>query len=150
MTPSRRPPSSFPAEAPDVDLDHVRLGPEVGPPHRVDQAVLGEDVAGMTSEHLEKRELLGGQVHGAAAQPDDATGGIDLKVTGPEDGVPLGDAPPAQRPDAGEQLGGGEGLAQVVIGPGVQAGHAIIDRYRVRSASGSGPASRMPAVARRP
>ena len=53
-----------------------------------------------------------------------------------------GGRPAPERPDAGQQLREGERLGEVVVGAGVEAGHAVVHGSRARS--GAGRASRSP------
>ena len=36
-------------------------------------------------------------------------------------------AAPGQRPDARQKFAGGKGLRQIIVRPGIQSGHAILD-----------------------
>ena len=48
-------------KAPDVDLDDIRLGDEVGVPEGIEQPILGEQLAGVAGKELEEGEFAGGQ-----------------------------------------------------------------------------------------
>src|SRR4051794_18803229 len=115
-------------QAADVNRDRRRVAVEREAPHLLHELIAREDLAGVAREEeqeielaLRERDLLAGDQHAAS-------GGIDVELTdaqrrlgaagfrfvAPQDGV-----------DAGNELGGREGLDHVVIGAEPQAVDAI-------------------------
>ena len=86
-----------------------------------------EHLAGVTEQVLQQGELFGAQGNDAVAPPRVVRGPVQGQVGQAQlsGAVPQRGAPRAG-PHAREQLGEREGLAQVVLGPRVQTGDAIL------------------------
>src|SRR6266850_441796 len=96
------------AEAPDVDLDDVRLGHEVRIPDGLDEALLREHLARMAREHLEQRELLARQADLPACPVDLAGRRIQPEIADSNDRRWFARTAPAEGSDSGQQLRGSE------------------------------------------
>src|SRR5581483_9859779 len=115
------------AEVANVDVDHVR-GPVVGEvPDVLEDASPGEHLARVAHELLEEGELLGGEEDLLPVPGDQALHRVEGEVAHLEDHRALARVPAGDGPEAGEELGEGEGLGEVVVGAGVEAGHPIVD-----------------------
>ena len=91
--------------------------------------LLATDQGGSPARQLaQDAEARGAHPDLAALPRDPVPGHIDADVIHPQLaalGVLLRAAPPQQGPDAGLQLAQGKGLDQIVVGPGIQAQHAV-------------------------
>jgi hypothetical protein len=94
----------------------------------VDDRRAAEHLAPVAQEQFEPGELAGSQRDGGVPSADGSRRRVELEVARPQDGRPLARIAPQQGPQPGEQLGEGERLGQVVVGPGVEAVDAIADR----------------------
>ena len=93
----------------------------------LEQLKAGEHLARAAHEDLEHRELLGGELDLLVAPPDLVLRRIKAEVADAELRRALAVAASGERPQPGEQLCVGEGLHQVVVGPGVEARDAVRD-----------------------
>src|SRR5579875_275148 len=117
------------AQVGDVDLQGVRARAEVIAPDLLEDLRAGEDHSRMAEEELKQPELGTGELHLTLtpahlhrAQVHDDVGVPEQALLG------LGGGTPQERPDTGEELVEGEGLDQVVVGPGVEPLHPVADR----------------------
>ena len=81
----------------------------------------------MPQQVLEQGELARAEVDGAAPEAHGAPPLVQLELAHAEHLVGLQRRAPQERAGAGEQLREGEGLGEVVVGAGVQAGHLVVD-----------------------
>ena len=109
------------AQVADVDVDDVGVALVREVPHVFDQLRPRQDLAGVTHQVFEERELARGELDHRLITRHAPGGGIELEVPDPEDRRPLGGAAPHQRAQARQQLGERERLGQVVVGTGVEA-----------------------------
>jgi hypothetical protein len=118
---------NLPSKAPDVDLDDVRLRREVRVPEGIDEAVPREDLAGMSREELEERELARGEVDLAGGTPDAEGCRVELKVADLDPGRSLLEPAPTECPDPCAELVHAEWLGKVVVGAAIETGDAILN-----------------------
>ena len=85
-------------------------------------------------------ELLGRELDLGLAAPDLLRRRVEAQVADLEHRRALARPRRTRARSARQQLGEGEGLGQVVVGAAVEAGDAVVERRRARSASG--PATR--------
>ena len=115
------------------DADGVGEGVGVGVPHPFQQLLGADHPPAGGHEDFEHGELLVGEGERPAGSLGDAAVGVEGRdrpaVSTGGDGRR---GPPAQGPDAGDQLGEGERLGQVVVGPDGQAVDAVLDCARTR------------------
>ncbi len=110
----------------DVHVDGAQVDVGAGAPDPVEQALAAEHAARTLHQEIQQPELGGPQVHVAAGAGDAVAGAVqhDVGVFQPLVGE-LGPAAAQQGAQAGDQLGHGEGLDQVVVRAGVQAAHLV-------------------------
>src|SRR5207253_8033 len=86
------------------------------------------DAALVADQIFEQLKFAGKQIDFPAAPAGGAVDQVDLEIADPQDGL-LGDdvAAPAKRLEARQQLDEGERLDQIVVAPGAQAAHSLID-----------------------
>ena len=118
------------AQAADVDGDGAGVVEEGEVPDRLHQLVAREDLAGVSGEVGEQVELALGQRDLLAVEGDRPHRGLDPQRPDLDRRRrllrPCGRRDPAQhRVDAGDQLGGREGLDHVVVGAAAQADEAV-------------------------
>src|SRR6266851_2349291 len=104
----------------DVDLDDVRVPLEVVVPHVAQDVLLGQDLAAVAKEELQERHLPGGQDELDAAPEDAAGHGVEAQTPRLQHHRALPGPAPQERSQPGHEDDVGEGLRQVVVGPGVQ------------------------------
>jgi hypothetical protein len=85
----------------------------------------------MAHETLEQLPFRGGQIQRFVAAPADASALVQDKLSQPQlPGVrDFRGETPAQGPNPGQQLIEGKGFDQVIVGPAVEADHAIFNLY---------------------
>src|SRR4029453_11961394 len=115
----------------DVDLDDVRVVLVERVPRPLEQLIARQDVIRVSHEDLEHLELLRCQGDLAPAARHPAGGGVELEAGDAEHGALLGRAPPPEGAQARQELAEVEWLDEVVVGPGVQPGDAVL--YAVAS-----------------
>ena len=94
------------------------------PPHRLADAVVGEDLAGAAAQKLHQAVFVGGQMHRLALDGHQVLIIIDGERPGGKGGgAGSGTGPAQRRPDACQQLRRAERLGDIVIGAAVQGGH---------------------------
>ena len=108
-------------------LEAIAAAGRSRPPDAVDEVALGDDAPGPRHELGEQLALARPQRHaGAARRPKLERALVELEAEGTQRPHLLdGAGAAADGADAGEQLLGVEGLHEVVVGPGVEAGHAV-------------------------
>jgi hypothetical protein len=95
-------------------------------PDRAQQLLLRPDAGGLDGEHAQELELLLRQLDRLAVQQDAVRRGVDLQRAGADEAErPAPAGAPEERVDAGAQLRVGERLAEVVVGPAVEAADAV-------------------------
>src|SRR5690606_1873243 len=106
------------AQPAHVDVDEPTVAEVPVSPHPLEQHLAAEDAAGARCQLHEQAELRLRQVHLLTGPAHDTLVGDDLQVAEAEWGAArVGAADAAeQRPDAGGQLLGCEGLGEVVVG----------------------------------
>ena len=117
----------LPTQAADIDLDDIRLRREIGIPQGADQPIASEDLAGMTCEELEQRELPRRQADLSSGPPNPQRCRIELEIADLDPRRTVLEPMLAQCPDARPELGHAEWLREIVIGPLIQARDAIVD-----------------------
>lgn len=88
----------------------------------------GDDLAGVPQEILEDGKLTGSEIDAARATRGDAFRRVDGQVGDPQHQWRLVATAPEQGVQARHQLGKCEGLAQIVVGAGIEARDAIFNR----------------------
>jgi len=109
------------------DRDRVteRIGVLV--PHLLKQLLGADHSAVGGQQDLQDAELLPGQRDRLPGPADPAPDQVDGQIPAEHDGRPSR-AAPGQRPDPRHQLGKGERLGQIVVGPQVQAVDPLVHR----------------------
>ncbi len=98
-------------------------------PHVLRDHGAGEHETGIAHEVLQDREFPGGEHDALAAAGYVMACRIERKIADSEDRSPRRfDGATGERAQTCEKLLHGEGLDEVVIGAGVKAGHAVVDR----------------------
>ena len=116
------------AQPRDVHVDDVGLRIEVIVPDVLEQHGAGHHLAGVLHQIFEQAELARLQRDRLAAARDRVAEPVELEVADAEHGLcGVGLPPPGKRLDAGEQLGEGVGLGQIVVAAGAQARDAVVD-----------------------
>src|SRR3954471_10197468 len=115
------------AQRVDVDLDEIRLRPEVEVPDMLRDHRFGDDPTGIAHQILEDGKLFGGESDWRSRDGNLPRGGIEYEVAEREHGRRPRPAA-EERPDARQQLGKGEGLDEVILGAQVKPRDAIVDR----------------------
>ena len=129
------PSSSLPPQVADVDGERVRPGVEVEAPHAVEDHLAREHLSGVAQEHLEEVEFDAGQGEGALAPLRLPGGQVEGEVADAEPPTLPLEAAAQQSPQAGQQLGQGERFDQIVVGAGIEPGHAVVDGVAGRDMS---------------
>ena len=110
-----------------IHLDQPRFDGLGVTPHRVVDLFLAQHLRGMAEEELEDLVLTASGGHHVPTHHHLTCPAVHAQVARLED-IDLRRHPaPAQRPDPGEHLLEMEGLCQVVIGAGIEAGQAVLD-----------------------
>ena len=79
-------------------------------------------------EGFQEDELLGGELDLGIATPSLVSRRIEAQVANLNDRRPLALSAPDQGSKPGQQLGEGERLGQVIVGPAVEPGNAVLER----------------------
>ena len=118
------------AQATDVDVDHVGLRVEAVVPEALEQHGAGDDAPLAAHQVLEHLELARQQLDPPLSAAGGAGDQVELEVGADEPGLlgPGFGRAAQDRFEAGGELDVGEGLDHVVVGAGVQAAHALVDR----------------------
>src|SRR6267154_2933188 len=118
----------FAAHAPDIDVDDVCRGIEMKIPDVLQQHRPGYDAAFVADQILQKLEFPGKKKNVLAAPAGGPRHQIDREIADPQDGLlDNGVAASAKRLDARQQFDERKRLDQIVIAPGAQATHPIVD-----------------------
>eukprot|EP01132_Coremiostelium_polycephalum_P023436 gene23435-27905_t len=67
-------------QAADGDLHHVGVAVEIHVPHQGNNLRAGQHFAGLTHQHMQQRELLGGQVNAPGAAIGAVAARVQFKV----------------------------------------------------------------------
>src|SRR3569833_1941928 len=118
------------AQVHHVHVQGVRRRLEVKAPHRLEDLLAGQHLAGVGEEQLQQRVFGTGQVEGPAVAGDLAGDGVHpqprvLQAVAAARGR---HAEAQQRAYAGQEIVQLAGLDEVVVGARVQAGHPVADR----------------------
>src|SRR5258705_7730185 len=117
----------LPTEAVDVDLDDIRFRREVSIPERLDQALLGKDLARMAGQELEQRELAGREADPATASLNAKRRGVELEIADNHSRGSIVHAAALQRANPCPELCDRERLREVVIGASIEAFDTVGD-----------------------
>ena len=112
----------------DRDLDDASVGVDVLVPAAGEQFACRDRCAGGGEQELEHRELLPAQLEPAAGARRDALHGVEPEVAPGEERCASGVAAAGERADAGDELGEGERLGQVVVGAEAEPVDTVFDR----------------------
>ena len=96
-------------------------------PDRVVDLLLAQHLRGVAKKQLEDLVFPTGRRHDVAPDRHLARGAVHAEVARLEDLDLRGDPAPAQRSNASEHLLEVEGLGEVVVGAGVEAGEPVLD-----------------------
>src|SRR3954471_18929570 len=121
-------PLELAAQVGDEHLDRVRLRERVVAPDLVEQALARDDDPLVAHEVLEQLELALGQLDLALAAAHLVGVGVELEVAGHQRGGAARRPAAQQRAHPRQQLLALEGLDEVVVGAGVQALDARLER----------------------
>src|SRR6185312_2011224 len=111
-----------------VDVDHVGLRIEVVVPDIFEQHGAGHHLAGILHQIFEQAELARLQQNTLAAALDLARQPVEAQIADLVAGRGFRwTRAPKEHLDAGEQLGEGIGLDEIVVATGPQAGDAVVD-----------------------
>ena len=94
-------------------------------PNGIEERVAGDDVARAAEEHFEESVFGAGEGDAARAALGFAGGGVEGEIGAAEDGGAGDIAAAGDGADAGEEDVEGEGLGEVVVGAGVEAGDDV-------------------------
>src|ERR1017187_1689003 len=114
----------FGAQALDVDIDHVGEGAEALVPDVLRDGFAAYDAVLVEQQEFKQGVFLGGHADGAAGAGDGVAGGVQSEV-GRLDHQRARHAGAARKgAQAGQQFLEVEGLHQVIVGAGIEPGHA--------------------------
>src|SRR5436853_7511922 len=116
----------FVAQVLYVDVNDIGDVVEVNIPDVLDDVGAGNCAARVPQQELQQGEFLGRKLNLAAAASDPALRSIECQIGDPVRGhaaVPTAQ----QRAQAAGQLREDERLGQVVVGPGIESGHHVLD-----------------------
>src|SRR5689334_7046907 len=119
------------AQVMDIGVDRVRRDRHGEGPCLVQELVARQRLARMAQEALEQRELARAEIHRSTADGDPAASLVERDRTGGEDRVRAsrpGLGPASERSQPRGQLLVGERLDEVVVGAGIEARDAVVDR----------------------
>src|SRR6266404_929121 len=118
----------FAAHAPDIDVDNIRRGVEMQIPDVLQQHRPRYDAAFVANQILQKLEFPGKKENVLAAPAGGPRHQIDREIADMQDSLlDDGVAASAKRLDACQQFDEGKRLDQIVIAPGTQAAHPVVD-----------------------
>src|SRR5450631_520829 len=113
---------------PDIDVDDIGRGIEMEIPDVLQQHGPGYDAALVANQILQKLEFPGKQENGLAVPAGGPRHQVDREIADPQDGLlDDGFTAPAQRLDPRQQFDERKRLDQVIIAPGAQAAHPVVD-----------------------
>src|SRR6266478_3779255 len=116
------------AHAPDIDVDDIRRGIEMKIPDVPQQHCPRHDAAFVANQILQKLEFPRKKKNVLAASAGDPRHQVDGEISDPQDGLlDDGVTASAKRLNARQQFDEGKRLDQIVIAPGTQAAHPIVD-----------------------
>src|SRR5271157_1995627 len=114
------------AQALDVHVDHIRERIEVLVPDVLPDLLAAHHPALVEHQKLHQRVFLGGQAHGLPGARDGMAGGVQGEVGDPRHLRPQAGGPPQQGPQPSQQFLEIERLGEIVVGPGIEAFHAVV------------------------
>ena len=116
------------AQPAHMGLDHGGPGVEVEVPDMLEQHGPRHHPAGVAQQILQQAELARLQVDRPALPGHRPLQQVHLEIAHPQHGLRGGHGrAAAERVHAGRQLGEGEGLHEIVVAAGIEAGHAIVE-----------------------
>src|SRR3977135_1983120 len=116
------------AHPPDIDVDNIRRGIEMKIPDVLQQHGPGYDAAFVADQILEQLEFPGQQKNVLAAPAGGPRHQVDREISYTQDGLfDYGVAASAKRLDARQQFDERKRLDQIVVAPGAQATHPVVD-----------------------
>src|ERR1700730_14280964 len=119
---------NFATHAPDIDVDDICRGIEMKIPDVLQQHGAGYDAAFIANQILQELEFPWKQKDLLAAPAGGPRHQVDREITARQDGLlDDGIAASAKRLDARHQFNEGKGFYQIVVAPGAQAAHPIVD-----------------------
>src|SRR5882757_2666431 len=118
----------FATHAPDIHVDNICRGIEMKIPDVLQQHGAGYDAALITRQIIQKLKLPRQESDILAAPADGPRHQVDREIADTQDGF-LGDgvAAAAKRLDARQQFHERKRLDQIVVAPGTQAPHPVVD-----------------------
>ena len=120
------------AQVVDVQVDDVRVDVRLRSPDRIEDLLARHHLARMAHEVAEQCELAGREVLALGAGRDADAQGVEDDVASHESLVAALGGTAGQGPDARQQLREREGLGEIVVGAGVEPGHAVVERAQGR------------------
>jgi len=119
----------FAAKPVDVDVDDIGVWLDAHAPDLIEDHGAGDDAAGVAAEIFEQDEFLRGEGEGLAGAGGLAAEEVELEIEDAEAGGLgwRGGFPPEQIAQAGEQLGHGERLGEVIVATLLEAADAVVD-----------------------
>ena len=110
-----------------MDVDQAGVRAVLVAPHRVQELLAGEGLPGRAGQGGQQVELQRGHRNGLGPAQDAVGGDVNVQVPGAQHLRGDGGGQVAQaRPHPGQELGGLEGLGDVVVGPGLQPRHDVL------------------------
>src|SRR5712664_865510 len=118
----------FATHAPDIDIDNICRGIEMKVPDVLQQHCPGYDAAFVANQILQKLEFPRKKHNVLAASADGPRHQVDREIADTQDGfLDDGVAAAAKRLDARQQFHERKRLDQIVVAPGTQAPHPVVD-----------------------
>lgn len=111
----------------DIHPHHSDFRFAVIPPDFFQEAFRGDQAPGIGHEQLHHLKLLVGQPEGAGGGGEDKGCPVQGDVSQLEQGVRLNRLGSGHGPDTGQQLPGVEGLGEIIVGPGIQPQHLVVN-----------------------
>ena len=140
------------AQVPDVHVHDVGVVVEVEIPHMVGNLGAGQGLLLMAQQILQQGVLLGGQRQCLPGPVDGFARRVHDQIVQLQNGVAHLALAPEQGPNPGQKLVKRKGLHQIIVRPGVQPGHPVLDGVLgcEQQHVGMVPAAPQPAEQRQP